>query len=108
VKVFLSALALTLLASSAEWSQAQIRAVPVLQMAIGELARVDPISQSFSIKAADGSERTFKYNKNTQVVGATNSREGLASTNRSRVSVLHFQALRGDNIAVRIEVLRRL
>ena len=118
IKVFLAPLALALLFAVPEslWSgqagqgpgasQAPKQASPILQTAVGELARVDPGSKSLWMKAADGTEMQFKYTDITQVKGATDSSEGLAKMSGNRVSI-QFQRVAGENIAAKIEVLPR-
>jgi len=115
MKLFLVPMALALFASPVSlWSgqagqdpgQAPGQAAPILQTAAGELSRVAPESQSFWLKAADGSEMQFKYSDATEVSGEADSTEGLANQNGSRISV-QFQMLAGENIAAKIEVLPR-
>ena len=115
-KLFLAPLALALLATPGSlWSvqagyepgqAAPTQAPAALQTAAGELSRVDPGSQSFWIKTADGSEMEFKYTDTTEVAGAADSAEGLASMSGNRVNI-QFEKVAGDNIASQIEVLPR-
>jgi hypothetical protein len=48
----------------------------------------------------------FKYNDSTQVTGAANNPEGLATMSGARVTV-QFSKLAGSNVAARVEVLPR-
>ena len=73
------------------------------QVAEGELSKIDAQRQLIWIKASDGNELQFSYNKDTQVEGAGKTLEGLAKMNGTHF-VIHYQSEGGANMAFRIEV----
>jgi len=113
-KVFLMSALLALLALPAtSWGQDPGAPDPGMQdpaqasdlmTAEGALSKVDPGSQTIWIKASDGSEKSFLYTDQTQVVGADGTVEGLANESGKSVRI-EFQSSAGANTALKIEVL---
>ena len=73
------------------------------QIAEGELVKVDAAAKTLSVKTAKG-EMEFRYNEQTQVIGAEGGTEGLATQSGAQVKV-HFDA--ATKTASRIEVAKR-
>jgi hypothetical protein len=74
-----------------------------LQIAEGDLTKVDAKRQMIWIKTSDGREMRFLFNNETQVEGADKSVEGLANTSGSHLTI-HFKAEGPNYMASRIEV----
>lgn len=74
-----------------------------LQIAEGDLSKVDAQRQLFWIKKSDGEEMQFLFNNETQVEGADKTVEGLASKSGSHL-IVHYKAEGATNMASRIEV----
>jgi hypothetical protein len=55
----------------------------------GDLTNVDTTAKTLTVKVADGSEVTFKYNDQTQITGAKGGAAGLATMKDTKVTV-HF------------------
>ena len=79
--------------------------MPALQMAEGALTKVDAASRMISIRTADGTERTFSYFDETEVLGADNTVEGLAKVNGDKLRVFYESQGPGWDAAWRIEVM---
>lgn len=69
----------------------------------GELTKVDAAAKTLSVKTAKG-EMEFRYNEQTQIIGAEGGVEGLATQSGAPVKV-HFDA--ASKTALRIEVGKR-
>ena len=69
----------------------------------GELTKVDAATKTLSVKTAKG-EMEFKYNEQTQIIGAEGGVEGLATQSGAPVKV-DFDA--ASKTALRIEVGKR-
>lgn len=73
------------------------------QIATGELTKVDAAAKTLSVKTSTG-EMEFRYNDQTQIIGAEGGAEGLATQSGAPVKV-HFDA--ASKTATKIEVGKR-
>ncbi len=71
----------------------------------GVLSRVDTESQKFWIKGQNGEEIEFQYDSKTQVEGAAEGVQGLASETGTRLRV-HFVAKSDQKLATKIEMIK--
>jgi len=70
----------------------------------GEIASVDTTAKTLVIKTGTDSEIKFTYSEETEIVGAGNGAEGLATKTGTNVTVTY--TVHGTaNVAVKIEVL---
>jgi NADH dehydrogenase FAD-containing subunit len=67
----------------------------------GELTKVDPDAKTLSVKNSSGVEMEFRYDEQTQIVGAEGSVEGLGTMSGSPVRV-HFDS--ASKTATKIEI----
>ena len=67
----------------------------------GELTKVDPDAKTLSVKNSSGVEMEFRYDEQTQIVGAEGAVEGLATMSGSPVRV-HFDS--ESKTATKIEI----
>lgn len=76
---------------------------PEAQTVTGELTKVDAAAKTLSVKTSTG-EIEFRYNDQTQIIGAEGGAEGLATQSGAPVKV-HFDA--ASKTATKIEVEKR-
>ncbi len=74
--------------------------------ATGELAKVDPVAKTLSIRMAGGVEMLFSYNDQTVVTGGEKSVAGLATMSGAAVRVT-YRVDGTNNIATNIEVRQK-
>lgn len=74
-----------------------------VQMAEGELVRVDTDAKTIVIKTEDAKEAQFTYTADTEVTGAESGTAGLATSAGSHVTV-HFKLDGESRTATKIEV----
>ncbi len=69
----------------------------------GTLMSVDPDAQTFIVQDAGGNQVTFHYDDQTEVAGAEQSIEGLASQSGTQVTVT-FEQQESARMATKIEI----
>jgi hypothetical protein len=72
----------------------------------GLLTKVDATTKSISVKGSTGPEMMFKYDDQTQVIGAEKNVQGLAGKSGTPLKVTYRQE-KGSNWATRIEILEK-
>lgn len=75
-----------------------------LQLAEGELSKIDAQKQLLWIATADHKEIQFSYTTQTKVEGADDSVEGLSGMSGSHLKI-HYKVIGGMNSAIRIEIV---
>lgn len=84
-------------------AQPALAQAPEAQIVKGELTKVDAAAKTLSVKTSTG-EMEFRYNDQTQIIGAEGGAEGLATQSGAPVKV-HFDA--ASKTASKIEVGQR-
>jgi hypothetical protein len=69
----------------------------------GELLRVDMDKKMVVIEAADGKEQSFRFNDDTEISGAAQNVEGLATKTGTRVTV-EFEGAAASAVAKKISI----
>ena len=75
----------------------------VLQVAEGDVTKVDDLEHLIWIKTSEGKEMKFSFSKDTLVEGAGNTVEGLAKMSGNHLTI-HYKTEGDVNLAYRIEV----
>jgi hypothetical protein len=76
---------------------------PKIRTFEGELAKVDSVAKTITVKDADEKEKVFAYNELTQVVGADDGVQGL--TGKTGVALkVSYREDGSTNVATKIEI----
>ena len=69
----------------------------------GQLKSVDPDAKTIVVTSSDGTDMEFRYDEQTQITGAQDSIEGLASSSGSEVTVFYREDDQQQKWATRID-----